>query len=83
MATVKNITPDVLSLGKGGPPIWPGDEFEVRDENFADRAWPTSLWALVKKPGKPYVDASTEGAHLFIEPEQTAEATDNAEESES
>ena len=83
MATVKNITPDVLALFRAdAPPVQPGDEVEVRDENFVGRAWPMSTWHLVKKPGKPYVDASTDDAHLFIEPEQPAEA-DATEESAS
>jgi hypothetical protein len=81
MATVKNVTPDALSIGSvSAPPVNPGDEVEIRDENFVGKAWPKSTWDLVKKPGKPYVDASTEDAHLFIEPEQPAPA-DTPEES--
>jgi hypothetical protein len=75
VATVKNITPNVLAIGhKQAPPVQPGDEVDVRDENFVDRAWPKSTWALVKKPGKPYVDASLDDAHLFVTPEQPAAA---------
>ena len=80
MATVKNITPDVLALfTASAPPCTPGDEVEISDAKFVGRAWPKSTWSLVKKPAKPYVDASTDDAHLFIEPEQPAEA-ENPEE---
>lgn len=74
MATVKNITPDTKALFRAdAPPVQPGDEVDVRDERFVGRAWPKSTWALVKKPAKPYVDASTDDAHLFIEPEPAAD----------
>lgn len=81
MATVKNITPDVLALFRAdAPPVQPGDEVEVRDENFVGRAWPKSTWVVVKKPGKPYLDASTEDAYLFVEPEPEAPAEADPEE---
>lgn len=79
MATVKNITPDVLALFRAdAPPVQPGDSIEVRDENFADRAWPKSTWALVKAPAKPYVDASTDDAHLFTLPAVEADPEETA-----
>lgn len=87
MAAVRNITNDVLALFRpDAPPVQPGDEITVSDERFADRAWPKSTWALTKKPGKGYTDASTEDAHLFLSADaetpagDPADATDTAEE---
>jgi hypothetical protein len=81
MAVVKNITPDVKALfHKDAPPVQPGDEITVSDERFAGRAWPKSTWDLVKKPGKPYVDASVEDAHIFVEPDDAAEVAANTPE---
>lgn len=72
MAVVRNITPDVLSLFRvDAPPIQPGDEVTVKDENFVGRAWPKATWALKTKPAKQYADVSTDDAFLFIEPEAT------------
>lgn len=87
MAAVRNITKDVLALFRpDAPPAEAGDEVTVADENFAGRAWPKSTWALVKKPGKGYRDASTDDAYLFLpadagEPPATA-AADAADKSE-
>jgi hypothetical protein len=71
VAEVKNITKDELSLFRAdAPPVQPGDTVTVKDENFVGRAWPKSTWALVKKPGKPYVeDTSVSDAYVFNEPE--------------
>jgi hypothetical protein len=67
VAVVRNNTGDVLSLfTSDAPPVDPGDEIEVSDARFAGRAWPKSTWDLVKKPGKDYVDASVDDAHLFV-----------------
>lgn len=73
MAVVRNITPDELSVGAfDGPLVAPGAEHEVPDEDFVDRAWPTSTWELVTKPGKGYVDASPDDAVLYIsQPDET------------
>lgn len=67
MAKVKNITKDVLSLFRAdAPPIQPGDEVTVRDENFVDRAWPTSTWEVVEPPDpSAYHDLSSDEAALF------------------
>ena len=71
MAKIKNITGDTLSLFRAdAPPIQPGDEVTVRDENFVGRAWPTSTWEVVEPPTLDgYVDQSTDEAHLWAEPE--------------
>jgi hypothetical protein len=66
MAVVKNKTPDTLALFRSdAPPVDPGGEVTVRDELFAERAWPTSTWDLVTPPGDGYVDESGEDFHLF------------------
>lgn len=78
MAKVKNITGDVLSLFRAdAPPVQPGDEVTVRDENFVGRAWPTSTWVLVEPPVLDgCVDQSTDDAILWAEPaEEPAEDT--------
>lgn len=74
MAVIRNITSDVLSLFRpDAPPTFPGDEVPISDERFAERAWPKSTWALVEPPGKGYVDASVEDAHIFLPaPEKAA-----------
>lgn len=75
MAKIKNITADVLSLFRAdAPPIEPGDEITLRDENFVDRAWPTSTWELVEPPVlegelSEHADLSTEEAWLWAVPE--------------
>lgn len=87
MAVVKNTTPDRLHLfSPDAPPVDPGDEVTISDERFVDRAWPKSTWALVKKPGKEYLDASSEEAHLFtsaVAEAAPAEPTGNVEETTS
>jgi hypothetical protein len=67
VAVVRNITGDDLSLFRSdGQIVRAGKEVEVPDEDFVGRAWPTSTWALVKKPTtKDHVDASSDDAHLF------------------
>ena len=88
MAVLRNNTSDVLALFRpDAPPIKPGDEITVSDENFAGRAWPKSTWSLVKKPGKGYTDASADDAYLFLpadagEPAESkaADVADTAEE---
>lgn len=73
MAKVKNITGDVLSLFRSdAPPVDPGGEVTVRDEAFVGRAWPTSTWELVEPP-EGYSDASTDEAHLYLEPDEEPE----------
>ena len=69
MAKVKNITGDVLSLFRAdAPPIQPGDEVTVRDENFVGRAWPKSTWEVVEPPQVDgYAETSTEDAWLWSE----------------
>ena len=77
MAVVRNITSDKLALFHAdAPPIDPGDEVTISDEVFAERAWPKSTWALVKKPGKGFKDASPEDAYVFVvsAPVETAPA---------
>lgn len=82
MAKVRNITRDVLSLFRAdAPPVHGADcpdpmcgkgcnEVELRDENFVDRAWPTSTWELVEAPTlEGYADLSTEEALLWAVPE--------------
>ena len=75
MAVLENITPDTLAVAAPGSPgkaVPPGGHLEVADADFADRAWPTSTWRLVKKPGKDYLDASLDDAVLYVtEPEET------------
>lgn len=67
MATIRNITDDVLSLFRpDAPPVRPGDEVEISNETFAGRAWPKTTWALAKKPGKDFRDHSTEDAFVFL-----------------
>ena len=67
MATVRNKTGDTLHLfSSDAPPIDPGGEVTVSDENFAGRAWPKETWELVTPPGDGYVDASIEDAYLFL-----------------
>lgn len=70
MAVIRNTTNDTLSLFRAdAPPIDPGDEITVRDENFVDRAWPTSTWELVEPPEiDGYTDQSTDEAILWAEP---------------
>jgi hypothetical protein len=86
VAVVRNVTSDVLALFRpDAPPVQPGDEITVSDENFAGRAWPKSTWAMVKKPGKGYVDASPDDAHLFLPAnadEPTTPAADEAADAE-
>lgn len=65
MAVVRNKTPDDLSLLNGAS-VKADAELDVPDETFVDRAWPKSTWAIVKKPGKDFVDASTDDAYLFV-----------------
>lgn len=83
MAVVRNTTTDTLSIGRpDAPPVAAGDEATVSDARFAGTAWPKSTWALVKKPGKGYTEASTDDAHLFFPAEAVeSPAGDNAEES--
>ena len=67
MAVVKNKTGDVLHLfSPDAPPVDPGGEVTVSDENFANRAWPIETWELVTPPGAGYVDASLDDAHMFV-----------------
>lgn len=79
MAKIKNITGDTLSLFRAdAPPIQPGDVIAVRDENFVDRAWPTSTWELVEPPVlegdlAQYADLSSDEAHLWAVPEAPAD----------
>lgn len=79
MAKIKNVTRDVLSLFRAdAPPVAPGDTITVRDENFVDRAWPTSTWELVEAPVledelSEHADLSTEEAWLWAVPEVAEE----------
>lgn len=67
MAVVKNKTGDTLHLfSPDAPPIDPGGEVTLRDEVFAQRAWPKETWDLVEPPGDGYVDESIEDAWLFV-----------------
>jgi hypothetical protein len=77
VAVVKNKTGDTLSLfSPDAPPIDPGGEVTVSDENFAERAWPHETWELVEPPGSGYVDASLDDAYLFVPaPEKPAKKT--------
>jgi hypothetical protein len=70
VATVKNITDDVRSIGDPyAPPVSPGDEVTIADERFVDRAWPKSTWALVEPPKLAgYSDDDTDDAHCFVIP---------------
>lgn len=70
MAVIRNTTNDTLSLFRAdAPPIDPGDEITVRDENFVDRAWPKSTWELIEAPQLDgYADYSTDEAWLYAEP---------------
>lgn len=74
MAEIKNISKDTLSLFHAdAPPVTAGDTVTVRDENFVNRAWPTSTWELVEAPVlegelSGYVDQSTDEAILWAEP---------------
>lgn len=80
MATVRNITSDVLSLFRAdAPPVQPGDEIKVRDENFVGRAWPKSTWELVEPP-EGYDDVSTDDAYLFLVTDREATPNDPASE---
>lgn len=72
MAVVRNITDDALALTSGAT-VGPGKEHSVPDEQFVDRAWPKSTWALVRKPAKGCVDVSPEDAFVF-----SSAAEDNA-----
>jgi len=66
VAVVRNITPDDLSLfSVEGSQVAAGKEATVPDEQFVNRAWPKSTWALVRKPSG-YIDASTDDAFVFI-----------------
>lgn len=71
MAKVKNITGDTLSLFRAdAPPVRPGDEVTIRDENFVERAWPKSTWKVVERPKLDgYVDLSNDDAYLWAAPE--------------
>lgn len=75
MAVIRNTTNDTLSLFRAdAPPIDPGDEITVRDENFVDRAWPKSTWELVEPPQLDgYTDHSTDEAWLYAEPSREIE----------
>ena len=76
MAVVRNITKDALSLfTPEAPPVRAGKETDVPDADFVNRAWPKSTWALVKKPGKDYTDASVEDAYVFVPTVVTEEST--------
>lgn len=70
MATVKNLSSDVLALfSADAPPVTPGDEVTIRDENFVDRAWPKSTWELVEPPRlEGYMDDDTDDAYCFVIP---------------
>lgn len=73
MATVKNITSDVLSLFRAeAPPVQPGDEVTLRDETFVGRAWPKSTWEVVVPP-EGYADASLDDAYLYVPAEESDE----------
>jgi hypothetical protein len=75
VAVVRNKTDDVLTLFRAdAPPVDAGGEVTVSDANFVGRAWPTSTWELVEAP-EGYDDASTDEAHLYVEPTQD-DATD-------
>jgi hypothetical protein len=65
VAVVKNITDEALSL-LDGRSVEAGAEADIPNEQFADRAWPTSTWALVKKPGKGFHDHSVDDAIVFL-----------------
>jgi hypothetical protein len=48
MAQVRNISPNALLVGDQRVDV---DElFDVPDEAFLDRAWPTSMWKLITPP---------------------------------
>lgn len=76
MAVVRNKTPDDLSLLDGAS-VKADAELDVPDDLFVDRAWPKSTWAIVKKPGKGYTDASVDDAYVFTtEPDEDATVAD-------
>lgn len=79
MAVVRNITDEALTLSSGLT-VGPGKEETIPDAEFVDRAWPKSTWALVRKPGKGYTDASPEDAFAFTSAE-TTDSTATTEES--
>lgn len=69
MAVVRNKTDRRLALFRSdAPPVDAGGEATLRDEVFAERAWPTSTWELVEPPGSDYIDASTDEAYLWVKP---------------
>lgn len=75
MAVVRNITPDVLSLFRAdAPPVQPGDDVTVKDENFVGRAWPKATWEVVTPP-EGYVDDDTEDAYVFVPAPKPTEPT--------
>lgn len=77
MAVVRNITPDDLVVGDRSAPA--GEEVEIPNEELAGRAWPTSTWELVTKPGKGYHrDSSVEDAIVYHSAD-AGEATDSEE----
>lgn len=81
MAVVRNITQEAVSLWRPDDNIiGPGKEAEVADEDFVDRAWPTSTWKLIKKPtGKGYKDASVEDAVVFVSTQDESTTSDTEE----
>jgi len=75
VAVIRNITPDRLTLFRtDAPPVDAGDEVTISDANFVGRAWPTSTWEVVEPPAAPYIDQSTDEAHLWAEPDPEASA---------
>lgn len=70
MTKIKNITRDTLSLFRtDAPPVDPGGEVTIKDENFVGRAWPKSTWAVVEPPALDgYEDTSSDDAWLWSEP---------------
>lgn len=69
MATIRNISPDALSLfASDAPTLDAGDTATVPDARFAGRAWPKSTWELVEPP-VDYTDESTDDAYVFTTPD--------------
>lgn len=65
MAVVKNKTGDTLHLfSPSAPPIDPGGEVTVSDENFVGRAWPKSTWEVIEPPAG-CVDVGPEDAYVY------------------
>lgn len=77
MAVVRNITPDDLALVDGRV-VPAGEEVEVSNDDFAERAWPTSTWELVTKPGKGY-HRDSDVADAIVYHSADAEAAENEE----